>query len=326
MKSLYVISKHILYNVGGAEKSILRYINKLNYNKKILLGFNYPQKKITENLSCNVRFLNPILKINQFYFFEYFINKLSIRKSIKDLSNDHIISYGIYFPVVINHCNSCFKELHIRSETDLGIFINYNSGFKYFIKMILKFLEFPFEYYYKKELKIAILSADRIICNSKFMQTELLKMYGKKSKVIYPSIEINNKGFSSSKEGIVFIGNSTIKGLNLVKKIAKKMPEHDFFIFGKNILREYKQGNIIYYPWENDVLNIYKRAKLVIVPSQWKEAYGRVAKEAILLNIPVIVSDIGGLKEAVDYDENKLVKNYKSRDEWIQKIQKNLLY
>ena len=66
-------------------------------------------------------------------------------------------------------------------------------------------------------------------------------------------------------------------------------------------------------------------SKLVIVPSQWKEAYGRVAKEAILLNIPVIVSDIGGLKEAVDYDKSKLVKNYKSIEEWIKKIQKLLL-
>lgn len=320
MKSLYVISKHILYNVGGAEKSILSYINKLDYKEKILLGFNYPQKKITENINCNIKFLNPILNINQFYFFEYFINKLNIKKSIRNLSKDHIISYGIYFPVVINHCNYCFKELHIRSETDLGIFINYNSGFKYFIKMLLKFLEFPFEYYYKKELKRAILSADKIICNSKFMQTELFQMYGRKSEVVYPLVEINKEGFYSSKEGIVFIGHSRIKGLNIVKDIAKKMPEHDFFVFGKNTNKEYRQGNVIYYPWENDILNIYKRAKLVIVPSQWKEAYGRVAKESIILNIPVIVSDIGGLKEAVDFDENKLVKNYKSTDDWVKKI------
>jgi glycosyltransferase involved in cell wall biosynthesis len=98
------------------------------------------------------------------------------------------------------------------------------------------------------------------------------------------------------------------------------MPEHDFFVFGKNTNKEYRQGNVFYYPWENDILNIYKRAKLVIVPSQWNEAYGRVAKESIILNIPVIVSDIGGLKEAVDFDENKLVKNYKSTDDWVQKI------
>ena len=326
MKSLYVISKHILYNVGGAEKSILSYIDKFDYKEKILLGFNFPQKKIIENITCNIKFLNPILNINKFYFFEYYINKLNIKKSVKNLSDNHIISYGIYFPVVINHCNNCFKELHIRSETDLGIFINYNSGYKYFIRMLLKFLEFPFEFHYKKELKKAILSADKIICNSKFMQRELFKMYGKKSEVVYPLLEINKEGFNSSKEGIVFIGDSRVKGLNLLKDIAKKMPEHDFFVFGKSTLREYRQGNVMYYPWENDVLNIYKRAKLVIVPSQWKEAFGRVAKEAIMLNIPVIVSNIGGLKEAVDYDENKLVKNYKSRDEWIQKIQKNLLY
>lgn len=320
MKSLYIVSKHILYNVGGAEKSILKYAEKLHYDHKILLGFNYENKQPIETTQYDTQFINPILKLSKFYFFEYFVNKYTIRRQLKKISINHIISYGIYFPEVINNANDCFKELHIRSETDVGIFKNYNSGIKYIFKFFLKVLEYPFEYLYKKELKRAILTSDKVVCNSIFMQTKLFKLYGKNSEVIYPEVSITKDGFETSKEGIVFIGDSVIKGLNIVKGIAKKLPKHDFYIFGRNNHKEIRKKNIIYCPWEKDILNIYRKAKLVIVPSQWEEAYGRVAKESILLDIPVLVSYIGGLKEAVDYDDNKLVKNYSNVDEWVRRI------
>ena len=324
MNSLYIVSKHILYNVGGAEKSILKYADKLDFDKKTLLGFEYKNKQPLETTQYDIQFLNPFLKISKFYFFEYFVNKFIIRRQLKKISVNHIISYGIYFPEVINNTNNCFKELHIRSETDIGIFKNYNSGVKYILKKFLKALESPFEYLYKKELKRAILTSDKVVCNSIFMQTKLFKLYGKNSEVIYPEVSITKDGFETSKEAIVFIGDSIIKGLNIVKDIAKKLPKHDFYIFGRNNHKEIRKKNIIYCPWENDILNIYKRAKLVIVPSQWEEAYGRVAKESILLDIPVLVSDIGGLKEAVDYDENKLVKDYTIVDEWVRSIKQIL--
>lgn len=320
MKSLYIVSKYILYNVGGAEKSILKYAEKLHYDQKILLGFNYENKQPIETTQYDTQFINPILKISKFYFFEYFVNKYTIRRQLKKISVNHIISYGIYFPEVINNANDCFKELHIRSETDIGIFKNYNSGIKYIFKFFLKALEYPFEYLYKKELKRAILTSDKVVCNSIFMQTKLLKLYGKNSEVIYPEVSITKDGFETSKEGIVFIGDSVIKGLNIVKDIAKKLPKHDFYIFGRYSHKEIRKKNIIYCPWEKDILNIYRKAKLVIVPSQWEEAYGRVAKESILLDIPVLVSCTGGLKEAVDYDDNKLVKNYSNVDEWVRRI------
>ena len=59
---------------------------------------------------------------------------------------------------------------------------------------------------------------------------------------------------------------------------------------------------------------------MVLVPSLWKEAYGRVAKESILLNIPVLVSDIGGLKEAVNYDDSKLIKISKTKMNGLEKL------
>jgi glycosyltransferase involved in cell wall biosynthesis len=44
---------------------------------------------------------------------------------------------------------------------------------------------------------------------------------------------------------------------------------------------------------------IYGECKILLVPSVWEEAYGRVVTEAQISGIPVVASDRGGLPEAV---------------------------
>ncbi len=43
----------------------------------------------------------------------------------------------------------------------------------------------------------------------------------------------------------------------------------------------------------------YKTAKILLVPSLWEEAWGRVVTEAHVSGIPVLASDRGGLPESV---------------------------
>ena len=43
----------------------------------------------------------------------------------------------------------------------------------------------------------------------------------------------------------------------------------------------------------------------------WQEAFGRVVLEARVLDIPVIVTNRGGLPEAVHFDPNCIANGYK---------------
>jgi glycosyltransferase involved in cell wall biosynthesis len=45
--------------------------------------------------------------------------------------------------------------------------------------------------------------------------------------------------------------------------------------------------------------DIYRRAKVLLAPSRWEEAWGRVATEAQFSGIPVLASNRGGLPESV---------------------------
>jgi glycosyltransferase involved in cell wall biosynthesis len=44
---------------------------------------------------------------------------------------------------------------------------------------------------------------------------------------------------------------------------------------------------------------IYAQAKVILMPSLWEEAWGRVASEAHYSGIPVVASNRGGLTESV---------------------------
>jgi glycosyltransferase involved in cell wall biosynthesis len=48
-----------------------------------------------------------------------------------------------------------------------------------------------------------------------------------------------------------------------------------------------------------DPRQFYRLTRLVVMPSVWRESFGRVAAEAMLNGIPVVASDRGALPEVV---------------------------
>ncbi|MEM1012759.1 MAG: glycosyltransferase family 4 protein [Planctomycetota bacterium] len=55
------------------------------------------------------------------------------------------------------------------------------------------------------------------------------------------------------------------------------------------------------------LVDFYRRAKFMIVPSEWYECFGISAAEAQTYGLPVIATDLGGLPEVVRNDESGLI-------------------
>jgi len=68
-----------------------------------------------------------------------------------------------------------------------------------------------------------------------------------------------------------------------------------------------------------DIRDIYRRTRVLLVPSQWTESFGRVVLEAMHNGIPVVASDVGGLSEACG-DAAMLVDSYDSVDAWSSRL------
>lgn len=55
------------------------------------------------------------------------------------------------------------------------------------------------------------------------------------------------------------------------------------------------------------VMAAWMRSSVAVVPSVWNEPMGRVALEAMLVGRPVVVSDVGGLRDLVQHDVTGLI-------------------
>ena len=99
------------------------------------------------------------------------------------------------------------------------------------------------------------------------------------------------------------------KGLEIVLRLAHSRPDIPFDLVWNWILkgerldaltaRAAAAGNITLHPPTRDMRPLYAEARIVLVPSQWEETWGRVATEAHVNGIPVLASDRGGLPESV---------------------------
>lgn len=337
MKKIIAFSKYIFYGVGGAEKSmyeILKDKNNQGFDIELIgikdpKNFNssmYEMKFLQEwkksHLTLNFQF-------KRFFYLEYCLNKSNIVNFFKKLdANAEVYAYGFYAAAAAIGFSGK-TTIYLRSESDLGINDNYYSGIKRILKFVYYILEYPFYLVYLKDLKLSYAKSN-LIFNSVWMSKECSNRFGYKGIVVYPTVDVKSlkENFSKNKDvenkGIVFIGDAEVKGLSIVKSIAKIMQNEKFIIFNRNVIEKRIDDNITYMPWSTDSSYPYKFAKLLIVPSIWNEAFGRVSIEAQALGIPVIVSNRGGLPETVGFNMDFIVVNNLDSKEWVKKIEKVL--
>lgn len=329
-------SNYLIYNVGGAEPSLIHLLNqKYPNDKKTIYSFEKPTIHKISPLRLNIPkdieivFIPRKSGFSFFPFIEYYLNRNTISLFFSRRNDDSIISSSIYAPIAINNFKGSEKYIFIQSDIDLGRLGNQEVGIKKLLKSIYNFIQTPFVSIFKKDLRKA-LSNSHVICNSNYTKSLLEKFYNHKNcTVSYPYIDkksliekYKKKENEIEKKGIVFIGDAPHKGIHITESISTYFPEIPFYIFSKKVKQPFTKRNISYFPWVKDVSDAYKYAQLVIMPSQWEETFGRVARESYILKIPILVSNNAGLPEAVFHDKKCLVDDYKNPNAWVEKINK----
>ncbi len=167
---------------------------------------------------------------------------------------------------------------------------------------------------------------DLIVANSKYSQIMLLKSLGLKSLLSYPLINTNQYlTKTNSKKYITVVNYKKEKGRDILRKIARLLPEQKFLavrswekMTNKGILRE---NNVTVIGPVKDMRQVYRQTKLLLAPSLLKETFGRVILEAAINGIPVIASNVGGQHEALG-EGGILVDNYQNAQTWARLIKK----
>lgn len=152
-----------------------------------------------------------------------------------------------------------------------------------------------------------------IITVSEYMKSYLKRWGGYDSTVI--RFPVYGEGpfehYSNYDDGYVTMVNpSNIKGISIFIELAKQFGDLPFAAVPtwatseKDILSLKELPNMtIWNPFEN-IDDLFKRTKVLIVSSLWGESFGQIIVEAMLRGIPVLASEVGGIPEAklgVDY-------------------------
>ncbi len=161
---------------------------------------------------------------------------------------------------------------------------------------------------------------------SDFLTAEI-RAHGGEAVTVLPIVPRASYRVDSSRSVALFVNPIPQKGLDTVLALARARPDVSFaftrgWAMDDGALRELEAearriGNIQVRSGTDDPAELYGDARVVLVPSTYPEAWGRVAGEAQASGIPVIASAVGGLPEAVG-DGGLLVDPSAGVDAWLE--------
>lgn len=146
------------------------------------------------------------------------------------------------------------------------------------------------------------------VANSRFTAGQLKRSLGFDSTVVPPLVVPEHYAGCAGGASVLHVNPRESKGVDITLRLAERRPDIPFDIVEawgvteqvrRHRARAASLGNVTWHASVPDMRQLYRRARVVMVPSRWAEAWGRVATEAQVNGIPVIASNLGGLPEAV---------------------------
>jgi len=317
LKNILVI--HQSSELYGSDKTLLYLFSKVNttqYQFVVVLPSEGPLKQAIEKLNFPV-YIVPVLKLHRKLF--TIKNLLQLQKdfkqSIKALKKLHQkyhfqIIYSNTLAVMVGAIIS--KKWHIPHLWHVHEIIEHPKPIAWLYPRIL----------YKY--------ANSVICNSKATKNNLVKrlpLLDSKTTVITNGIDFSNYSVKETEESssemeqfnISLIGRvSRLKGHRWLihtfeKYLKQELKLHLQFVGSpvpgqefheaeiKQLIKAYQLENrVTWLSFQEDLQPIWNTTHLCVMPSTEAESFGLVALESMRAGVPVIASNLGGLKEILE--------------------------
>jgi glycosyltransferase involved in cell wall biosynthesis len=147
------------------------------------------------------------------------------------------------------------------------------------------------------------------LANSQFTARAYQERYGISCDVVLPLFRAERYRVAGPGSNVTLVNPHFSKGGELALSLAAACPDIPFSLQKSwSLPREQEAAilkhiethpNVTLKPPTMNMKEVYRQARIILMPSRLDEAWGRVASEAHLSGIPVIASRRGGLPEAV---------------------------
>lgn len=168
--------------------------------------------------------------------------------------------------------------------------------------------------------------AIRYLANSPFTAARWNALYGVECAVVPPLVERDAYVVESTRERVLFVNPTAVKGVELMFRIAAARPRVPFTVAESWTIdpawrlychqRAAALGNIDWLAPTTDMRALYARARVILMPSLWEETFGRSVTEAQLSGIPALASTRGNLVDTVG-PGGLTVDAHAPLDEWV---------
>jgi glycosyltransferase involved in cell wall biosynthesis len=148
-----------------------------------------------------------------------------------------------------------------------------------------------------------------LAANSCFTAAAVAKQTSRKVATIVPYVEKSRYETISNGRFVTFVNPVPVKGVDLAFDIARACPDLPFLVLEGWPLSRGRVGdltrrieytpNVRFRRMVTDMRVVYRQTRVLLVPSQWEESWGRVVTESHFSGIPVLASRVGGLPESV---------------------------
>lgn len=177
---------------------------------------------------------------------------------------------------------------------------------KYGVPVVLYFHNVEFD---ELEGDPSTLKGCHFISNSDFTRDRYRQVYGIESVTIPPIIDRSEYEVTSTGDFVTFVNPVAKKGLATALDIARSLPGVPFLFVESWTLTSHQLAdlsaeleslpNVTFRRRTDNMREIYSQTRILLAPSLWEEAWGRVVSEAHCSGIPVVGSNRGGLPEAI---------------------------
>jgi glycosyltransferase involved in cell wall biosynthesis len=149
----------------------------------------------------------------------------------------------------------------------------------------------------------------RYLANSAFTAARAAGELGIDAPIVQPIVCRDTYRTCNDGRHVLFVNPVAKKGVKIALDLARENPDIPF-VFLESWPMDRQQiatlaeaiaplRNVTFRRMTLRMADEYAQARILLVPSVWEEAWGRVVTEAQLNGIPVIASAIGGLPESV---------------------------